>query len=182
MTKNAHLVRAADAEVLDGDPGATITLLADAPATGGALSTHRSTFRGGAAGAPPHTHREAGEMFLVLDGALRVLVDRELVVLRPGDLLVVPPGVPHAFEAAPGHDAEVLFVLAPARERAGYYRLLDRVHRGLAGWDEVGASQERFDNHYVDSPVWAGRDERWAARCGVTDPTGNGGLPADGGP
>ena len=97
-------------------------------------------------------------MFLVLDGALRVLVDQEVTVLRAGDLLVVPPGVPHAFEAAPGADAEVLFVLAPARERAEYYRLLDRVHRGQAGWAEVGASQERFDNHYVDSPAWAGRD------------------------
>jgi quercetin dioxygenase-like cupin family protein len=159
MTKTASLlVRSADAEVLDGDPGGTITLLADATDTGGALTAHRSTFRAGAAGAPPHTHDRATELFLVLDGALRVLVDRDVTVLRAGDLLVVPPGVPHAFEAAPGADAEVLFVLAPARERAEYYRLLDRVHRGLAGWAEVGASQERFDNHYVDSPAWEGRD------------------------
>jgi quercetin dioxygenase-like cupin family protein len=158
MTTNAHLVRAADAEVLDGDPGGTITLLADAPDTGGALSAHRSTFTDGAVGAPPHTHSEASELFLVLGGALRVLVGEDIAVLRAGDLLVVPPGVPHAFEAAPGHAAEVLFVLAPARERAEYYRLLDRVHRGRAGWAEVGASQDRFDNHYVDSPAWAGRD------------------------
>ncbi len=158
MTNTTHLVRAGDAEVLDGDPGGTITLLADAPDTGGALSAHRSTFRDGAAGAPPHTHHEATELFLVLDGALRVLVGGDVTVLRAGDLLVVPPDVAHAFEAAPGHDAEVLFVLAPARERAEYYRLLDRVHRGRGDWAEVGASQERFDNHYVDSAAWAGRD------------------------
>jgi quercetin dioxygenase-like cupin family protein len=158
MTTTPLLVRSADAEVLDGDPGGTITLLADAAGTGGALTAHRSTFRAGAAGAPPHTHTRASELFLVLDGALRVLVDQEVVVLRAGDLLVVPPGVPHAFEAAPGTDAEVLFVLTPARERAEYYRLLDRVHRGQADWAEVGASQERFDNHYVDSPEWAARD------------------------
>jgi quercetin dioxygenase-like cupin family protein len=158
MTNKTHLVRAADAEVLDGDPGATITLLADAPDTGGVLTAHRSTFRDGAAGAPPHTHHSASELFLVLDGALRVLLDHEVTVLRAGDLLVVPPDVAHAFEAAPGHHAEVLFVLAPARERAEYYRLLDRVHRGQGDWAEVGASQDRFDNHYVDSPVWAARD------------------------
>ncbi|MCO1656553.1 cupin domain-containing protein [Pseudonocardia humida] len=158
MTNTTHLVRAADAEVLDGDPGGTITLLADAADTGGALSAHRSTFRAGAVGAPPHTHHEASELFLVLGGALRVLLGEEVTVLRAGDLLVVPAGVPHAFEAAPGHDAEVLFVLAPARERAEYYRLLDRVHRGQAEWTQVGASQDRFDNHYVDSPAWAGRD------------------------
>jgi hypothetical protein len=35
-----------------------------------------------------------------------------------------------------------------------YYRLLDRVHRGEADPREIGESQERFDNHYVDSPLW----------------------------
>ena len=98
-----------------------------------------------------------------------MLVDRDVTVLRAGDLLVVPPDVPHAFEAAPGADAEVFFVLTPARERAEYYRLLDRVHRGLAGWVEVGASQGRFDNHYVDSSVWAGRD----GNGGVAGPAGS---------
>jgi len=96
-------------------------------------------------------------LFLVLDGVLRVLVDREVQLLAAGDLLVVPPGVAHAFEAAPGCSAEVLFVLAPARERFDYYRLLDRVHRGAADPAEIGASQDRFDNHYVDSPAWAAR-------------------------
>jgi quercetin dioxygenase-like cupin family protein len=154
---SSFLVRAGSAETLDGDPGGTITLLADAADTGGVLSAHRSTFRPGAAGAPPHTHSRASELFLVLDGVLRVLVDREVELLRAGDLLVVPAGVAHAFEAAPGHSAEVLFVLTPARERFDYYRLLDRVHRGAADPAEIGASQDRFDNHYVESPAWAAR-------------------------
>ena len=157
-TTTALLVRSADAEVLDGDPGAAITLLADAADTGGVLTAHRSRFRSGGEGAPPHTHTLASELFLVLDGALRVLLDEDITVLRAGDLLVVPPNVAHAFEAAPGQDADVLFVLAPARERFAYYRLLDRVHRGHADWAEVGATQERFDNHYVDSPVWRDRE------------------------
>jgi quercetin dioxygenase-like cupin family protein len=118
------------------------------------LTAHRCEFRSGGEGAPPHTHTRASELFLVVDGALRVLVDQEITVLRTGDLLVVPPNVPHAFEAVPGHDADVLFVLAPARERFAYYRLLDRVHRGHGDWAEVGATQDRFDNHYVDSPAW----------------------------
>ena len=153
----ALLVRSADAEVLDGDPGGTITLLADAADTGGALSAHHSTFEPGAAGAPPHTHTAATELFHVTGGALQVLVDRDVLVLRAGDLLVVPPGVRHAFEAAPGHPAEVFFVLAPARDRFAYYRLLDQVHRGLADPAGIGASQDRFDNHYVASPEWEAR-------------------------
>jgi hypothetical protein len=31
------------------------------------------------------------------------------------------------------------------------------VHRGEATWQDVGETQEHFDNHYVESPVWAAR-------------------------
>ena len=153
-TPAAVLTRAADAEVLDGDPGGTITLLADAGATAGALSCHRSTFRAGADGAPPHRHARSHELLHVLAGALEVLVGDEVTVLRAGDLLVVAPGTPHAFAAAPASDAEVLFVFAPGVPRAEYYRLLDRVHRGDAQPHELIDSQERFDNAYVESAAW----------------------------
>ncbi len=48
----------------------------------------------------------------------------------------------------------MLFVFAPGVPRFDYYRLLDRVHRGEASPREILDSQERFDNHYVDSPIW----------------------------
>jgi quercetin dioxygenase-like cupin family protein len=153
-TTTAHLRRAADIEVLSGDPNGSIALLADAGDTGGALTAHRSAFRNGADGAPPHRHTLATELFVVLDGVLEVLLDDEIVVLETGDVLSVPPMLPHAFGAARGRGAEVLFVLTPGRPRADYYRLLDRVHRGETDPREIGASQERFDNHYVDSPLW----------------------------
>jgi hypothetical protein len=34
-----------------------------------------------------------------------------------------------------------------------YYRLLERVYRGEASVEEIRASSQRYDNHYVDSPV-----------------------------
>jgi mannose-6-phosphate isomerase-like protein (cupin superfamily) len=148
------LVRAANGETLTSDPGGMITLLADATATSGALNSHRSTFRDGYDGAPPHYHTRSAELFFVLDGSLQVLLGEEIVVLEQHDFLVVPPGVPHAFAAAPGGDADVLFVFAPGVERFEYYRLLDRVHRGEAGWQEIHDTQDRFDNHYVDSSIW----------------------------
>lgn len=148
------LVRAAEAETLASDPGGVIALLADASSTGGALNAHRSTFRDGYDGAPPHYHQRSSELFFIVGGSLQVLLDDEVVVLDQGDFLVVPPGVPHAFAAAPGGDADVLFVFSPGIERFEYYRLLDRVHRGEGSWQEVADTQDRFDNHYVDSPVW----------------------------
>ena len=91
MTNDIHLLRAADAEVLDGDPGGTIAVLADLRGT---LTSNRSFMRAGSAGAPPHRHQRSAELFFVLDGALDVLLEDRIVTLEQGDLLVVPPARP----------------------------------------------------------------------------------------
>ncbi|MER5574971.1 cupin domain-containing protein [Streptomyces massasporeus] len=147
------LTRAAEAETTR-DPSSVMTLLADSGNTGGRLTAYRSTFTEGAVGAPAHLHTEASEMFYVIDGALQVLVGEEITVLRAGDFLLVPPNTPHAFAAAPGATADVLFVFTPGAGRFDYLRLLGRVMRGEADPQEIKDSSERFDNHYVDSPVW----------------------------
>ncbi|MFE9687597.1 cupin domain-containing protein [Streptomyces sp. NPDC006285] len=147
------LIRAAEAETTS-DPSSVMTLLADSGSTGGRLTCYRSTFARGALGAPAHLHTKASELFFVIDGSLRVLVGEEITVLEAGDFLVVPPDTPHAFAAAPGATADVLFVFTPGAGRFDYLRLLGRVMRGEADPQEIKDSSERFDNHYVDSPVW----------------------------
>jgi len=151
---SAHLLRAAAGEVLDGDPGSVIRLLADPESTGGLLTSNRSLLRAGSDGAPPHYHRRSAELFFVLDGRLTVLLDDDIVTLEKGDLLVVPPGTPHAFAPEADADADVLFVFTPGTARFEYFRLLDKAHRGEAGWELIAESQDRFDNHYVESPAW----------------------------
>jgi mannose-6-phosphate isomerase-like protein (cupin superfamily) len=148
------VVRAADAEILRSDPSSVITLLADAEATGGALTSHRSTLRDGTPGAPPHFHAHADELFFVLEGRLRVLLGEEILTLGAGDFLLVPPYMPHAFAPEPGHDADILCVFTPGTPRADYFRLLDRVHAGDASWEDVAQTQELYDNHYVQTPLW----------------------------
>ncbi|MEV5506384.1 cupin domain-containing protein [Streptomyces orinoci] len=148
------LVRAAEAEVLQDGATSLITLLADADATGGALTANRATLKKGSPGAPAHFHTQATEMFLVLGGKVRFLVRDEVLTLGPGDFLTVPPTVPHAFAPAPGEEGELLVVFTPGLHRFDYYRLLERVYRGEASVQEIRESSERFDNHYVDSPVW----------------------------
>lgn len=151
----AMLVRSADAEVL---PASAITLLADAEATGGLLTSNRSYLKAGTEGAPPHFHSAAAELFFVLGGSLRVLLGEQLLTLRENDFLVVPPAMPHAFAPTSDEDADVLFVYTPGTSRFDYYRLLERLYTGDAGQQEIVDSQERFDNHYVDSPIWRDRD------------------------
>ncbi|WP_248962525.1 cupin domain-containing protein [Sphaerisporangium perillae] len=151
---NPVLVRAADAETIDDGPTSLITLLADASATGGALTANGATLREGSPGAPPHFHTRATEIFFVLDGSLRLLAGELVHTLGKGDFLVVPPYLPHAFAPAPGSSAEILVAFTPGIERFDYYRLLERVYKGEADPREIRATSERFDNHYVDSEAW----------------------------
>ncbi|MFF8679327.1 cupin domain-containing protein [Streptomyces sp. NPDC015237] len=149
----AVLTRRATAETC-ADPSSVMTLLADSHPAAGGFTSYRSTFARGAAGAPAHFHTRASELFFVISGALQVLVGEEVTVLSEGDFLAVPPHTPHAFAAAPGCEADVLFVFTPGMDRFDYLRLLGRVMRGEADPKEIAESSERFDNHYVDSPAW----------------------------
>ncbi|MEU9992455.1 cupin domain-containing protein [Streptomyces sp. NPDC048045] len=148
------LVRADEAETLQDGATSLITLLADANATGGALTANRATLHKGSPGAPAHFHTRATEMFYVLSGSMRILLDDQVLTLGQGDFLTVPPTVPHAFAPAPDSEAEMLVVFTPGMDRFDYYRLLERVYRGEASVQDIRDSSEQFDNHYFESPVW----------------------------
>ncbi len=157
MTTTPVLVRANHAESVVDGPTSLITLLADAPETGGAVTVNRATLAVGSPGAPVHTHRRASESFFVLDGELEVLVEEEIVQLGKGDFLLVPAGTRHAFAPPHGKAADVLVVFTPGMRRFDYYRLLGQVHTGQAEVADLAACSEEFDNHYAVSDVWAAR-------------------------
>ena len=150
------IVRSAEAEVV-GQAPSTIRLLADASSTGGALSTQRVTLIGGTDGARPHHHAGSAEMFYMLDGAAELLSGDQVVTAERGDLVVVPPGLAHAFAAAPGRDADILIVLAPGAERFEYFRHLGRIASGQVPRESLLEVQERYDTYFLTSPAW---DER----------------------
>ncbi len=150
---DAIVVREADAEVLGLAPLST-RLLADSNATGGALSIIRTTRGEGLEGARPHTHSKSAELFYVLDGELQLLAGSQVLTAGKGDLVVVPPNMAHAFATTPGHCADFLIVQAPGLERFGYFRLIERLSRGEATLEELLASQELYDNHFLESSVW----------------------------
>ncbi|MEE4490148.1 cupin domain-containing protein [Streptomyces sp. BE230] len=149
------IVRSADAEMVGGAP-TTIRLLADSSETGGALSTQRVTLTGGADGARPHRHDNSAEMFYMLDGAAQFLSGDEVVTAEPGDLVVVPPGLPHAFAAAPGCDADILIVITPGVERFEYFRHLKRIALGEVTPESLLEVQELYDTYFLGSKAWDG--------------------------
>jgi len=113
-----------------GGSTAKVSLLVDSSSTGGALSTVRVTLGRSADGARPHRHQRSAEMFYVLDGAVKVLSGTDILRAEQGDLIVVPPQMPHAFAADHGKSADLLIVITPGVERFEYFRQLTRIARG----------------------------------------------------
>ena len=126
------------AETIVARPDATLALLADHPD----LAVSVAWFAPGAAPAPPpHVHAEHTEAFLVLDGALRLLVEDSETVAGAGTLVVVPPGVVHTFRAEGA--ARFLDLHTPSRGYGTFLRALS------AAPDERGHEHARgaFDQH-----------------------------------
>jgi mannose-6-phosphate isomerase-like protein (cupin superfamily) len=147
------IARGAGVEVAGGST-AKVSLLVDSSATGGALSTVRVSLEKGADGARPHRHDRSAEMFYVLDGAVRVLSGSEIVEAEQGDVIVVPPRMPHAFSTHRGTKAELLIVIAPGVERFEYFRQLTRIARGEEPPENLLDVQEIYDTYFLNSPEW----------------------------
>jgi len=147
------VVRQAEAEVI-GQAPTTIRLLADASSTGGALSTQRVSLTNGADGAKPHHHANSTELFYLLDGTAQLLSGDQVVTAERGDLVIVPPGLSHAFAAAPGHDADILIVITPGVERFEYFRHLERIAYGKVPPQSLLDVQELYDTYFRTSPTW----------------------------
>ena len=153
------VIRGAAAEVV-GAPTAKVKLLADSSATGGALSTVHVTLEKGADGARPHRHDRAAEMFYVLDGVVQVLSGTEIVRAEEGDVIVVPPGLAHAFSAERGSGAEILIVIAPGVERFEYFRQLTRIAQGKERPESLREVQDLYDTYFLNSPEWESANPR----------------------
>jgi uncharacterized protein (TIGR03086 family) len=153
------IARAVESETLHLGSG-TMQLLLDAPATGGALSAHRVQLSEGQVGANPHTHACTSELFFVLDGSIDVLAGGDVLTATTGDLVVVPPGNPHAFAASAERSADVLVMVTPGTERFEFFRALSRAMAPGADPAErlrVTSGQNGDDARPAESAAWSNR-------------------------
>lgn len=64
---------------------------------------------------PLHVHRSTDELWYVLDGAVELFADGELLSAGPGDTVFAPRNVPHAFRIA-ADGTRYLLVVSPGAE------------------------------------------------------------------
>jgi quercetin dioxygenase-like cupin family protein len=65
-------------------------------------------------GVPRHTHTREDETYYVLSGELRVEVDNQSFLLRPGDTLLAPRNIPHQLKNTGTAENRYLLVFSPA--------------------------------------------------------------------
>jgi quercetin dioxygenase-like cupin family protein len=64
--------------------------------------------------AAPHVHPHQEERFEVLAGRLKVSIDGVETVLVPGDVAIVPPGIPHTWFNVGDAEAHIVVDIRPA--------------------------------------------------------------------
>jgi quercetin dioxygenase-like cupin family protein len=89
-----------------------------AAATGGSFSLIEVRMTQ-STGTPLHRHSADEETFIVLDGELAVLADGERVDARPGDIVYVAAGEPHAWRA---ESPETRFLIIATAQHEAFYR------------------------------------------------------------
>lgn len=97
--------------LIDGPLGAI--LLAGVGATGGSVSFVLHPMAPRTLGSPVHTHSREDEWSFVLEGHVGVQVGEQVTVAGPGDLVLKPRDVPHAFWNATDEPARLLEVITP---------------------------------------------------------------------
>jgi len=145
------------------DTAASGTLKASSEETGGAVTVFESTRPVGDTGGPQaHLHRDADEMFYVLEGEYRFQLGDRVVDAPRGTFVFVPRGTPHAFRNKGAETGRMLTVVAPgglerffAARRAAAGRADPRGQRGA----QPGA---RDGGRGVVWPVLGGRADRGA--------------------
>jgi mannose-6-phosphate isomerase-like protein (cupin superfamily) len=133
----------------DGDradfPGLKNRYIIRSDATGGRFALIEHEIPPRALAAPTHTHQHEDEYSFVLEGRVGVQIGDEEAVAGPGELVVKPRGVPHAFWNAGDEPARLLELISPG----GFERYFEELAPHLAGegppdFEQMGAIRGRY--------------------------------------
>lgn len=78
----------------------------------------------GKAGPPMHLHLHQDEWFYVMEGEVLFQVGDDRVTLKPGESVLGPRGIPHAFAGAGDKPAHLLITFTPAGKMEEFFRRL----------------------------------------------------------
>jgi len=97
-----------------------------------------------ALGSPLHRHSREDEFSLVLEGEVGVMQGENVVIARPGELVVKPRGVWHAFWNANDRPARLLEVISPAGFEAYFAEVIGLGGPGVVPPQVMGEICQRY--------------------------------------
>jgi len=109
--------------------GAGIKILATSQETADAFSMVEMTLPPGYPGAPPHHHKELTETFYILEGTVELTKGHEILSATPGQAIIIPPKVTHAFRNASEETARMLQVATPGGHDRFFFELIEWMER-----------------------------------------------------
>ena len=97
-------------------------------------------------GPPLHVHHSLDEFFCVLAGEFAFQVGAEQTRLRPGDTILIPRNVPHAFDCVSARPGKLLVTMQPAHGMEDFFRQLAKLLPGT-GTPDLAAIQQLYQAH-----------------------------------
>jgi quercetin dioxygenase-like cupin family protein len=134
--------------------------------TAGSVAVVEHTLGPGLLGSPPHRHSREDETSYVLEGRLTVEVGGGVVTAGPGEIVVKPRGVFHAFWNEGDEPVRFLEVISPGGFE-GYFRELREIlpMEGSPDLEAISALAARYGMEFDFSGIPA-LSERHGVRLG----------------
>ena len=110
---NTVIVKGNEGKVIDPLPGEEVVLKLTAENTDSTMDFWIVTNEY-MSGPPLHIHPNAAELFYILEGSLRMMVNDEMMDANAGDLVYIPKGVPHTFVNLSQETAKAINIFCPS--------------------------------------------------------------------
>jgi quercetin dioxygenase-like cupin family protein len=76
-------------------------------------------------GIPPHTHTKEDEIFRVIKGQIKIMIDGKTTILEPGDIAFAPKNIPHSWTVVGTEKAKMITSAFPAGIELMFRELAD---------------------------------------------------------
>jgi len=101
-----------------------------------------------------HVHSRIEEIFYVVEGEFQIRAGDRTLRAKPGDFVLVPPGVPHGFGNPDSAPAKMVLLISPAGVHEQYFEELAALlaKPGAPDIQAIAELRQRYDTQQV-SPL-----------------------------
>ena len=99
-------------------------------------------------GIPPHVHENEDEVFQVLSGEVEMTVGENSVILKAGDLIFCPRGIPHSWKVIGNQKARAMLSIFPAGLEK-MFEELSQLPPGPPDLEKVGEICGKYNLRFV---------------------------------